>query len=69
MNHYRKTYEVTGYTHDGAAYCEDHRPKVAEAELGVIFLGSEWDSAPCCDVCFAPIDVTVIGGPAEETTR
>ena len=58
---YRKTFEVTGYTYDAAAYCLDHKPAVPEDDLGIIFLGSEWDCVPTCDVCRDEIDVTVIG--------
>ena len=61
MSQYRKTYEVTGYTFNGSAYCVDHKPNVADDELGVIFLGEEWDSAPTCDICHEPIEVTEIG--------
>lgn len=63
MTGYRKTYEVTGYTHDGAAYCPEHVPDIPYRDaFGVIFLGDEWDSAPTCDVCHEEIDCTVIGG-------
>ena len=61
MTYYRKTYEVTGYTYNGAAYCVDHRPEDDGETLAVIFLGEEWDYEPTCDVCHAVIDVTVIG--------
>lgn len=57
---YRKAFEVTGYTFDGAAFCPDHKPDVPAEELGVIFLGEEFDSVPTCDVCHAEIDCTVL---------
>ena len=56
---YRKTFEVTGYTHDGAAYCPDHRPSADTKEVGVIYLGDEWDCpGPSCDVCHELIECT-----------
>lgn len=62
---YRKTYEVTGYTSpDGAAYCLDHVPynhDSAEADWHPIFLGTEFQGAPSCDVCFEPIECNDIG--------
>lgn len=60
MVRYRKTYEVTGYTYNASAYCVEHKPNVSEEELGVIFLGTEWDYAPCCDVCQGAIECTII---------
>lgn len=60
MTPYRKVYEVTGYTFDAAAFCPNHKPDAPDEELGVIFLGEEFDSAPTCDVCHEEIDCTVL---------
>ena len=55
---YRKTYEVTGWAYDGAAYCTDHKPDTKAPNP--ITLGDEWNYTPTCDVCHAAIDVTVL---------
>ena len=71
--HYRKTYEVTGYTHsDGYALCLEHGKYGELPDSGnednrvqAIFLDDEWDYTPTCDVCGKEIDVTVIGEEEE----
>lgn len=65
---YRKTYEVTGYTFNAAAYCPDHKPQAPDDEIGVIFLGDEWDGAPTCDVCHVEIECVDLS-PSRESDR
>lgn len=54
---YRKTYEVVGYTQDGAAYCKDcwgDRPEPEEGDGGPVLLQDADDLL--CDECFYRLD-------------
>jgi len=57
----RKSFEITGYTHeDGFAICTDCvKPQEIE-NLAPITLGSEWDSPPSCDRCHEMIEVNCL---------
>lgn len=57
MSMFRKTYEVTGYVEDGAAFCPEHKPG---GDPQPIFLGDEWEYAPTCDVCHEVIEVVAL---------
>ena len=62
---FRKSYEVVGWSYDGALYCVDHEPHVSDAtdiatyiEHGIpspIFL-DEITSHDVCDLCLIPLD-------------
>ncbi len=66
MTHYRKSFEVTGYTtEDGSVLCVDCMDELDELikaahSFPPIFLDSEWDYPPTCDHCFEAIDCSVI---------
>lgn len=49
-----KSYDVVGYTRDGAAYCTGCAPD--PEHMDPIFVGSEWDCYPVCDKCGGVID-------------
>ena len=49
-----KSYDVVGYTRDGAAYCPGCAPD--PENMDPIFVGSEWDYYPTCDTCGGVID-------------
>lgn len=67
MSNYRKTYEITGYTHNGSTYCLVHMPEETEDEEGgIIFLDSETDSVQTCDVCGEEIETTIIPYGADD---
>ena len=72
MSHYRKVYEVTGYAPADGGYlvcvgCHadafpDHSSN--ECECGAVFLGTETDTAQCCDTCSDEIETSVTGEAA-----
>jgi len=67
MTHYRKSYEVIGYTtENGTCLCIECTEKLfdscfIEDKLSPIFLDSEWDYQPTCDHCLTKvIDCSVL---------
>lgn len=62
---YRKVFEITGWyhvkitgwCHEGATFCDAHKPS---DEAYPIFLGTEFDCQPTCDVCNKTLEVTLI---------
>lgn len=51
-----KSYDVIGYTYDGAAFCDDCKPTVRDDEsadeLGVIFAENDFETiGTTCDAC------------------
>jgi hypothetical protein len=59
-----KSYDVVGYTRDGAAYCTGCAPD--PEHMDPIFCGSEWDSYPVCDKCGGVIDEVGLTGDGLE---
>jgi hypothetical protein len=56
----RKSYEVVGWSYNGALYCVDHEPARAPRYFPLdvpqpVFL-DEITSHDVCDVCFIPLD-------------
>lgn len=64
--------EIVGYTNDGRALCPACMALTAYSDVILIgewypiFAGSEWDTAPTCDICHCVIDVCTIEMEASE---